>query len=203
MAGPTLTTPRLLLRRWHERDLPAFAALNADSRVTAFLPKPLTRAESDTMVERIEGHFDRHGFGLWAVEVVGAAPGNEAAVAPGGSPCVGFVGLAVPAFQAHFTPCVEIGWRLAYENWGRGYAAEAARATLDFAFGQLELDEVVSFTAPANRRSWRVMERLGMRRTEADDFQHPALPEGHALRPHLLHRVRRDQWTQGPGGPAH
>ena len=203
MGGPTLTTPRLLLRRWHERDLPAFAGLNADPRVTAFLPKPLTRSESDMMVERIEAHFDRHGFGLWAVEVVGGAPGGEAASVPGGSPCVGFVGLAVPSFQAHFTPCVEIGWRLAYGHWGRGYAVEAARAALDSAFGQLKLDEVVSFTTPANRRSWGVMERLGMTRTPADDFQHPALPEGHALRPHVLYRVRRDQWTQAPGRTAH
>ena len=178
-ADVALSTPRLRLRSWRDQDLAPFAAMNADPRVMEFQPNVLTRAESDERVARINRHFDRHGFGLWAVEVVGLTP------------FAGFVGLAVPAFDAPFTPCVEIGWRLAAEHWGRGYATEAARAALAFAFNRLGLGEVVSFTVPANLRSWRVMERLGMTRSEADDFDHPNLPEGHPLRRHVLYRLRR------------
>src|SRR5204862_452292 len=152
---------------------PAFAAMGADPRVMEFLPKWLAREEADAMAARIRGHFERHGFGFWAVE------------APGVAPFLGFVGLAVPTWETHFTPCVEIGWRLAAEHWGRGYATEAARAALDFGFGRLALGEVVSFTVPANRRSRAVMERLGMTSSPADDFDHPMLPEGHPLRRHV------------------
>jgi RimJ/RimL family protein N-acetyltransferase len=144
-----------------------------------FFPKPLERAESDALAARICDHFTRHGFGLWAVEV------------PGIADFIGFVGLSVPRFQAHFTPCVEVGWRLAHEHWGRGYATDAARAALDFGFRRLALEEIVSFTVPANQRSRRVMERIGMTRTPADDFDHPALPEAHPLRPHVLYRANR------------
>jgi RimJ/RimL family protein N-acetyltransferase len=107
---------------------------------------------------------------------------------PGLAPFIGFVGLSVPRFEAHFTPCVEIGWRLAYEYWGRGYATEAARAVLDFGFQQLALREIVSFTTTANLRSRAVMERIGMTRTPADDFDNPGVPAGHALRRHVLYR---------------
>ncbi len=169
-----LTTPRLLLRDWRDEDLPAFAALNADARVMEFFPRPLDRAESDLMADQIRDHFARHGFGLWAVEV------------PGVAGFIGFVGLSVPRFEAHFTPCVEIGWRLAFEHWGRGYATEAARAALEFGFQQLALDQIVSFTVPSNVRSRAVMERIGMTRSPAADFDHPALPEGHPLRRHVL-----------------
>jgi RimJ/RimL family protein N-acetyltransferase len=147
-----------------------------------FFPGPLDRAESDALAGRIRDHLARHGFGLWAVEARGVAD------------FIGFVGLSVPSFQAPFTPCVEIGWRLAHEHWGRGYATEAARAALAFGFRDLALEEIVSFTVPMNRRSRRVMERLGMTRSAADDFEHPALPEGHALRPHVLYRLRRGDW---------
>jgi RimJ/RimL family protein N-acetyltransferase len=179
---PTLETRRLRLRAWSERDLARFAALNADPRVMEFFVKPLDRSESDALASRIRDHFARHGFGLWAVE------------APGVADFIGFVGLSVPSFQASFTPCVEIGWRLAHERWGHGYATEAARAAIDFGFRDLGLDEIVSFTVPQNRRSRRVMEGLGMTRSMADDFEHPGLPEGHALRPHVLYRLRRSQW---------
>lgn len=181
-AAPELTTPRLRLRGWGERDLGPFAALNADPRVMEFFPAVLTRAESDALVVRIQEHFAEHGFGLWAVQVLG------------GPEFVGFVGLTIPRLQTHFTPCVEIGWRLAHEHWGRGYSPEAATAVLDLIFGDLGLDEVVSFTVPANLRSRRVMGRLGMRRSAADDFDHPSLPEGHPLRPHVLYRLSRRQW---------
>jgi ribosomal-protein-alanine N-acetyltransferase len=179
---PELKTERLRLRAWRPEDLEPFAELNADPRVMEFFPAPLDRAESDALAQRIGEHFAKHGFGLWAVEVVG------------GSSFVGYVGLIVPTFEAHFTPCVEIGWRLACEHWGHGYATEAARAVLEFAFRQEELDEVVSMTVPANRRSRGVMQRLGMTRDGADDFQHPKLPEGHPLRYHVLYRLSRRAW---------
>jgi ribosomal-protein-alanine N-acetyltransferase len=139
---------------------------------------PLTRAESDAMVDRIEAAFESNGFGLWAVEVVG------------GAPFIGFVGLAVPTFEAHFTPAVEVGWRLAQEHWGRGYATEAAHAALEFGFASVGLDEIVSFTVPANIRSRAVMERLGMTHDEKDDFDHPRIPPGHPLRRHVLYRLQ-------------
>jgi RimJ/RimL family protein N-acetyltransferase len=180
--APVLTTRRLRLRGWRERDLAAFAALNADRRVMEFFPKALDRSESDAIAARIGEHFVRHGFGLWAIE------------APGTADFVGFAGLSVPTFRAHFTPCVEIGWRLAHDYWGYGYATEAARAASSFGFGGLELGEIVSFTVPANARSRRVMERLGMTRSAADDFEHPALPIGHPLRSHVLYRLTRAAW---------
>jgi RimJ/RimL family protein N-acetyltransferase len=180
--GPILTTARLRLRQWREEDLAPFAALNADPQVMEFFPKVLTRAESDVVAGRIRDHFARHGFGLWAVE------------APGAAAFVGFVGLAVPSFEAHFTPCVEIGWRLAREHWGHGYATEAATAALAFGFGDRALEEIVAFTVPANISSRRVMGRLGMRRSPADDFEHPAIADGHPLRSHVLYRLRRADW---------
>ncbi|HEX4561896.1 MAG TPA: GNAT family N-acetyltransferase [Gemmatimonadales bacterium] len=178
---PTIRTHRLHLRLWRDEDFPAFAALNADPRVMEYLPRPLDRAESDARAARIRAHFARHGFGLWAVEV------------PGVADFIGFVGLSVPDFEAHFTPCIEVGWRLAHEHWGQGYATEAARAALDFGFRRLALEEIVSSTVPANRRSRSVMERVGMTRTAADDFDHPVLPEEHPLRRHVLYRAIRGQ----------
>jgi RimJ/RimL family protein N-acetyltransferase len=172
-------TERLLLRRWRPSDLAPFAALNADPRVMRYFPTTLSRAESDAFAERIEAHFAEHGFGLWAVE------------APGGAPFIGFVGLSVPRFQAPFTPCVEVGWRLAAEHWGRGYAPEAARAALAFGFDRLALREILSFTALANEPSRRVMEKLGMTHDPSDDFDHPGVPEGHDLRRHVLYRIAR------------
>jgi RimJ/RimL family protein N-acetyltransferase len=183
-AIPTLETDRLHLRLWRDDDLAAFAKLNADPRVMEFFPKPLDRAESDALAARIRDSFETRGFGQWAVEV------------PGRADFIGYVGLSVPQFEAHFTPCVEIGWRLAREHWGFGYASEAARAALDFGFRSLGLDQIVSFTVPANWRSRRVMERIGMCGTPGDDFDHPALPEGHPLRRHVLYRV--DRMTSGP-----
>lgn len=176
-----ISTPRLLLRPWRPDDLPAFAALNADPRVMEHLPKVLDRAESDAMAARIQQHIDQHGFGRWAVEV------------PGVADFAGFVGLGIPQFEAPFMPCVEIGWRLAHASWGKGYATEAAQAVLEFGFEHLNLPEIVSFTVPANERSWRVMERIGMTRSATEDFDHPLLPEGDRLRRHVLYRISRAQ----------
>ncbi|MGE0711850.1 MAG: GNAT family N-acetyltransferase [Planctomycetota bacterium] len=179
---PELRTERLLLRAWRDEDLPAFAALNADPRVVEFLPAALTRAESDALAAKIRATFAERGYGLWAVE------------APGAADFLGFVGLSSPPWEAPFTPCVEVGWRLAHARWGRGYATEAARAALDFGFAMLGLAEIVSFTVPANLRSRRVMEKLGLRHAPADDFDHPRLPAGHPLRRHVLHRLARADW---------
>ncbi len=172
-----LTTERLRLREWREDDLEPFAALNADPRVREFFPSVLTRQETAESMRRGREHFDRHGFGLWAVEVAG------------GAPFIGFIGLAVPAFDAHFTPCVELGYRLAFDHWGRGYATEGSRAALAFGFETLGLDEIVAFTAAGNVRSRRVMEKLGMTHDPADDFEHPHIASGHPLSRHVLYRL--------------
>ncbi|HEY0373669.1 MAG TPA: GNAT family N-acetyltransferase [Amnibacterium sp.] len=172
-------TERLLLRRWRDEDRGPFAALNADPAVMEHFPSPMTRAESDAFVDRIIAQHDEHGWGLWAVEV--RATGRF----------IGFTGLAVPRFEAHFTPAVEVGWRLARDAWGSGYASEAARAAVAFGFDELGLEQIVSFTAVGNLRSRAVMVRIGMTHDPAEDFDHPALPEGHALRRHVLYRLPR------------
>jgi RimJ/RimL family protein N-acetyltransferase len=174
-----LRTPRLLLRRWRPDDREPFAALNADSQVMEHFPGLYSPAETDAMIARIEAAFEQRGFGLWAVEIVDLVP------------FAGFIGLSVPRFEAAFTPCVEIGWRLAAEHWGRGYATEGARAALAFGFDQLGLQEIVSFTVPENQRSRRVMEKIGMLHDAAGDFEHPLLPVGHKLRRHVLYRIGR------------
>jgi RimJ/RimL family protein N-acetyltransferase len=182
-----LRGPRVRLRPWRLSDLAPFAALNADPEVMEHLSAPLAREESYAMVTRIDAHLAARGFTLWAVEI------------PEEVPFAGFVGLVVPKFDAHFTPCVEIGWRLAREHWGKGYAVEAAAVALRAAFGPLGLHEIVSLTVPANHRSRRVMERLGMRHSPADDFDHPLLPDGHPHRRHVLYRIARQDWEQQDG----
>jgi RimJ/RimL family protein N-acetyltransferase len=177
MTRSEICTERLRLRRWRSSDRAPFARLNADAQVMEHFPSTLSSDESDALAARIEAHFDEHGFGLWAVEI------------PDVAPFAGFIGLSVPRFEAHFTPCVEIGWRLAAEHWGRGYATEGAKAVLTFGFRTLALAEIVSFTVPRNVRSHHVMERIGMVHDPADDFDHPALPEGHPLRRHVLYRI--------------
>jgi RimJ/RimL family protein N-acetyltransferase len=174
---PELRTERLLLREWREGDLAPFAALNADPEVMRYFPAPLTRAESDATVERIRAGFAAHGFGAWAVEV------------PGQAAFIGMIGLVIPRYQAHFTPCVEILWRLARAHHGRGYATEGARACINFGFTAAGLHEIVSLTTVHNRASRRVMEKLGMQHSE--DFDHPLLPAGHPLQRHVLYRLAR------------
>jgi len=153
--------------------------MNTDPRVAEYLPTPLSRQESDAFIDRVEAHFEKHGFGLWAVEVL-----EDRRFA-------GYVGLMRPRFEAAFTPCVEVGWRLSPEHWGKGYATEGARAVIDYGLDVVKLPEILSWTVPANTRSRRVMEKLGMTRDPADDFDHPLLAEGHPLRPHVLYRIRR------------
>ncbi len=150
--------------------------MNADPIVMEHFPAVLTPGESDAFVDRIERHFDEHGCGLWAVEELDAQS------------FIGYVGLWPATFEAHFTPAVEVGWRLRRESWGHGYATEAARAALAYGFGVLQLDEIVSMTAITNVRSQRVMQKLGMTRDPSDDFDHPTLPQGHRLQRHVLYR---------------
>lgn len=173
-----IQTSRLILRQWKQADKKQLARINFDPKVMEFFPAPLTRAQSDALVEKIEAHFRKHGFGMYAAEL----KSNHT--------FIGFIGLNVPSFRAHFTPCVEIGWRLSPEAWGQGLATEGALALLEYAREVLKLDELVSFTVPANTRSRRVMEKLGMSHDPADDFDHPQLPPGHPLRGHVLYRLR-------------
>lgn len=175
----SMRTDRLLLRPWRDSDRIPFQQMNADPRVMEFFPEPLTPEASDALFDRIQAHIDRHGFGPSAIELIEAGT------------FIGFVGLFVPQFDAHFTPAVEIGWRLAFECWGRGLATEGARVALDYGFKTLGLEQIVSFTVPANLRSCRVMEKIGMTHDLCDDFDHPKLPEGHPLRRHVLYRINR------------
>lgn len=183
-----IQTPRLLLRRWREDDQTAFAEMNADPRVMEHFPGLLSVEDSKAMVERIQSQFDEHGFGVWAVEI------------PGVVPFAGFVGLMIPRFDAHFTPCIEIGWRLIAKVWGNGYAPEGAHAALDFAFDQLNADEVISMTAVSNLKSRRVMEKIGMSHSPDDDFDHPLVPEDHRLCRHVLYRLKLEDRVKRSNG---
>lgn len=185
----TLTTPRLLLRPWRDDDVAAFAAMFDDPAVMEFLIPAKDRAAIEAIVGRVRAHFDRHGFGWWAAELRSTGA------------FIGFIGLSHIPFEAHFTPAVEIGWRLASAYWGQGYATEGARAALAAAFTRLGLAEIVSITVPANTRSRRVMERIGMTRDPSDDFDHPRLADGDPLRRHVLYRITAPRWRQSAGQP--
>jgi ribosomal-protein-alanine N-acetyltransferase len=180
-----LRTDRLILRHWRPEDRAPFAALNDDPAVMKHFPNHLTRAQSDAMVDRITTFLDEQGWGLWAIEV--AETGEF----------IGFTGLCVPRFEAAFTPCVEVGWRLARSSWGRGYATEAARASVAHGFGPLGLDEIVAMVVPDNARSQGVMSKLGMTRDEDADFDHPLIPEGSPVRRHRLYRITAHAWRAG------
>lgn len=174
-----LRTGRTLLRNWRDEDLQPFARLNADPEVMRWFPSVLTSEASDAMATRVRKRLAEDGWGLWALEV------------PGVSTFCGFVGLSRVPFEAAFTPAVEIGWRLDQPWWGKGYATEAATACVEYAFGTLGLEEIVSFTTTLNTRSRAVMERLGMRHDPSGDFEHPGIPEGNPVRPHVLYRLER------------
>jgi RimJ/RimL family protein N-acetyltransferase len=176
MAQVIIHTARLRLRPWRDEDKAPFRALNADSRVVEFFPSILSAAESDALAERCQALIAQHGWGFWAVE----CKATQA--------FIGFLGLHAQPEALPFSPCVEIGWRLAHRYWGRGYASEAATGALRFGFDRLELEQIVAFTAIGNLRSRAVMERIGMRE-DGTGFDHPALPEGHPLRRHCLYRI--------------
>lgn len=154
--------------------------MNADARVMEFFPSTLSRAESDALAERVDGYFETHGYGLWAIE-----RRSDRAF-------LGWTGLSQPGWEAHFTPAIEVGWRLGVQYWNQGYATEAARAAIADGFHRCGVREIVSFTFVGNMRSRRVMEKLGMHRNPADDFLHPKLPPDHWLRPHVLYRLRHN-----------
>ncbi len=175
-----LESERLILREWMGADREPFARMNRDAAVMEFFPAPLSREESDALVDRAEAHLAQHGFGPWAAELRESGE------------FIGYIGLFIPRFEAAFTPCVEIGWRLDPKYWGRGLATEGARAAVRFAFDVVELPGLVSFTVPGNVRSTRVMEKLGMTHDAREDFDHPLLPEGHPLRRHVLYRLERE-----------
>jgi RimJ/RimL family protein N-acetyltransferase len=173
-----MRTERLVRRQWRPADREPFAALNADPEVMRHFPATLNRAESDALVDRLAAAIDREGYGLWALEVIGTGE------------FIGFTGIQVPSFDAPFMPATEIGWRLARSAWGHGYATEAARAAVRFAFDERGLAELLSFTAVSNLRSQAVMRRIGMTHDPAADFDHPRIPPGHPLRRHVLYRLR-------------
>ncbi len=188
MATPLIEprTSRLVLRQWCERDRAPFAKLNADPLVMEYFPAVLNRDQSNAMVDRLVNQLQRDGYGLWAVEIRTSGE------------FIGYVGLAVPGWRAAFTPCTEIGWRLARSAWGHGYATEAANEALATAFGPAGLHDVVSFTTTSNLRSQHVMQRVGMTRDPSEDFDHPLLTDG-PLRRHVLYRLKRADWEgRGP-----
>jgi len=189
---PTVETERLLLRAWSAADREPFAAMNADPEVMRYMSGRLDRAGSDALVDRIIEDWATNGFGLWAIER--RSDGRF----------IGFAGLWRPRFEAPFMPAVEVGWRLSRDAWGLGYATEGGRASVRHGFEEVGLDEIVSFTAVGNVRSRRVMERLGMTRDPADDFDHPRIEPGRPIRRHVLYRLRREDWAAArdgkPGG---
>jgi ribosomal-protein-alanine N-acetyltransferase len=185
----TIETARLLLRAWRDSDVEPWIQMNADPRVMEFFPRISTREHSESTAEKLRADLERRGYGWWVVE------------AREGSPFAGIVALQEVSFPAHFTPAHEIGWRFTPDCWGRGYATEAARAALGFAFNRLGWNEVVAMTAISNLRSQRVMERLGMTRDADGDFDHPRIDEGHPLRRHVLYRIGLPEAASGGPNP--
>lgn len=180
-----LNTERLILRQWTEEDFGPFATMCADPDVMEYFPSLLTREESYAMGRRVRSLIEQRGWGFWAVEV------------PEQHTFIGFVGLHIPKDHLPFAPCVEIGWRLAKAFWGQGYATEAAKASLGYAFTELNLNEVVSFTALPNQRSQAVMNKIGMRNS-GENFLHPDVEQGHDLQEHVLYRISQQDWESAP-----
>lgn len=185
MTTPSVSTARLVMREWRDSDRRPYADMNADPEVMRHFPSMLTAQQSDEMVERIIAGWERNGFGLWAVE---RRDSNE---------FIGFVGLVSPLWQAAFTPCVEVGWRLARQHWGHGFAPEAATAALEWGFTNVDLprNDILSFTTVQNTKSRRVMEKIGMTHAPELDFDHPLLPDWHERR-HVVYRIDRQQFAE-------
>jgi ribosomal-protein-alanine N-acetyltransferase len=175
----TLETDRLHLRPVEESDLTAMIRLNSDPRVMEFFPSVLDEKGARELIQKIREKVERYGFAFWALEL---KPSGQV---------IGIAGLSVPGFQAHFTPCVEVGWRLEPAFWGQGLAQEAARAALRFGWEDLDLQEIVAITTVKNVRSRRVMERIGMTRDLQGDFLHPTMPKDHPIAPHVLYRIQK------------
>jgi ribosomal-protein-alanine N-acetyltransferase len=181
----TIETPRLRLRHWIDADFDPLVEMNANPRVMEFFPSVASRDETLGIWKRLNDHFASNGFGLWAMDVDGVF--------------AGWLGLMRPSFETHFTPCGEIGYRLRTEFWGQGLATEGARAVLEHGFRSLNLREIVAFTVPANKRSRRVMEKIGL--TLSEEFDHPLIAEGHPMRRHVLYRISRNAWDSAIVSP--
>lgn len=179
-----IQTPRLILRLWEQGDRQPFFLINQDPQVVAFLRGTLTQEQVNDFMVAANAHQDRHGYTLWAVELKETGQ------------LIGFVGLNYTDWPAHFTPAVEIGWRLGSQYWGQGYATEAAKACLKYAFDCCQLNEIVSFTVPANLNSIKVMQRIGLSRDPHGDFAHPKLPVDHPLSHHVLYRLTAQEYRQ-------
>ncbi len=182
MSLPTLHTKRLILRPWHQSDLGPFAEFNADPRVMEFYPNILTREESDALAEKMQKEFAMRGYGFWAVEV------------PGIASFIGYIGLNYWDLKMEFSPCIDIGWRLGFAYWGKGYATEGALGALEYGFKSLKFAEIVSMATIGNTRSHHVMKRLGMKTNAAENFQHPKLPKDHPLSWRVLYRLASKEW---------
>ena len=179
-----LRTPRVLLRQWKDSDIDAWAVMNADPEVRRYFPAVLNRAEAQAEADRIRANITQRGWGMWALEI------------PGVHAFAGFVGLSLPGYEAPWMPAVEIGWRLAPAAWHQGYATEGATAALAFAFTHLELPQIVAMSVTTNTPSHSVMERIGMVRDEAADFDHPRVPADWPLIRHILHCITPEQWRK-------
>ena len=177
-----LETDRLILRTWQAEDIAPMAAINQDPKVMAHFPALLDLARTKLLIKKFIEHFNEHRYTLYAVDL------------KKDHTFIGFVGLSSTRFEAHFTPAIEIGWRIASKHWGKGYATEAAQAVLHLAFTELNLDEVVSFTVVNNTKSRRVMDKIGLCRSKTDDFDHPNIHEDSPLRQHVLYRLTKDEY---------
>ncbi len=177
-----IETARLILRTWQDADLEPMLAINQDPRVMEYFPALGDRESTKLLMENIRQHHEEHGFSLYAVELKETQE------------FIGFVGLAFPSFDAHFMPAVEIGWRLAFAHWSKGYATEAAKAVLHYAFTKLNLEEVVSFTVSSNFRSRQLMKRIGLHHNPQDDFDHPKLADDSLLKRHILYRLSKTEY---------
>lgn len=172
-----LETPRLILRTWQDSDLEPFSSINKDKQVMEFFPATLSTEETREFIKKLTTHFEEHGYTFYATELKETKE------------LIGFCGLLYVNFNAPFSPTTEIAWRLSSKHWGKGYAPEAAKAVLDYAFTSLKLDKIVSFTVPENKKSIRVMQKIGMQRNSSEDFHHPKLPKDHRLSRHVLYRI--------------
>ena len=171
-------TDRLILRTWRQEDAEVFAKINQNEKVIKYLAGPMSVKDCENFIIKANAHFEKNGFGLWAATIKETGE------------LIGFVGLSIPDFESDFTPCVEIGWRLASNHWGKGYATQAAKEVLKIGFEKFNLKEIVSFTTLENSRSMAVMERIGMKRDVNGDFNHPKLNPDHPIVKHALYRIK-------------
>jgi len=180
-----IETDRLILRTWRDEDLESMFAINQDPKVMEYFPSLQDLDMTKNFIDKVNAHFENHGYSLYAT------------VRKDTNEFIGFIGLLIAEFESHFTPATEIGWRLSSNHWGQGFATEGAKAVLDYAFRELKIPEIVSFTAASNAKSIRVMQKIGLQHNEANDFDHPKLDDESPLKRHVLYRLIREKYTQG------